>query len=111
MTPALPHLNPTTCQHMNFGVHANVGRIQKSDLEPEVITAFSCDLRVYCRDCGKPFQFVGLPNGFSFYQPTVSLDGQTAQLPLVHEGFETAKGMPGYSVTNVAFPETTGVTQ
>lgn len=92
------------CPHMNFGVHASVGRMQKPDTEPEVITAFTCDLRVFCSDCGKPFQFTGLPNGFSFYQPTVSIDGQEARLTLVHEGFATARDLPGYSVTRVQIP-------
>jgi len=99
----LPHLNPNECVHMNFNVHAAVGRIQKSDLEPEVITAFTCDVRVSCRECGKPFKFTGLPNGFSFYQPTVSISGEEARLTMVHDGFETAKGLPGFSVTGTVF--------
>ncbi len=88
------------CPHLNFNVHAEVNRIQKSDEEPDVIVAYTMDLRVLCRDCGQPFEFFGLPLGFSYYQPTVAIDGQVARLPIVLPGTEPAPGLAGFCVTH-----------
>ena len=73
------------CPHMNFDVHANVGRIQKSDMEPDVIVAYTAAIKIQCHECGQPFEFTsGLPMGLSFYRPTVSISGQEINIPLVH---------------------------
>lgn len=99
------------CPHLNFNVHADVNRIQKNDDEPDVIVAYSMDLRVFCRDCGHPFEFIGLPNGFSYYRPTVSIDGQTGHFPIVLPGTRPAPGLAGFSVTCEVFEEKDAVKQ
>lgn len=81
---------------MNFSAFANVGRINKEENGP--IVAYMCDLRITCRECGQEFEFVGLPLGLSFYHPTVSMDGKTAQLPMTLPGVSIPEGMAGYGV-------------
>lgn len=95
----------TPCPHLNFNCLADVNRIQKSETEPDVIVAYTVDVKIQCRDCGQPFEFLGLPNGMSFYQPTVSIDGQQARLPLVLPGTEPPSGLAGFRVTHTVFEE------
>lgn len=92
------------CEHMNFDVHAAVARIQKSDLDPTFI-AFHVDITCKCHECHEPFEWVGLPLGFSHYRPTVSIDGQIMHAPLVPKNGEVPEGLAGFSVTMQTFPE------
>ena len=85
------------CKHFNFRVSAEVGRLTESESDPTVI-AFTCGLSVFCADCGLQFEFVGLPLGFSHYQPTVSMDGKKAEIPITIPGVSPREGLPGYSV-------------
>lgn len=94
----------SACEHMNFDVHANVARLQKSEEDPTII-AFSVDLRCKCHECGMPFEWVGLPLGFSHYRPTVSIDGQEMRAPLVPQGGTVPEGLAGFSVTMQSFQE------
>jgi hypothetical protein len=48
-----------------------------------------------------PFEWVGLPHGFSHYQPTVSIDGQEMRAPIVPEGGKVPEGLAGFSVSIV----------
>jgi len=90
---------------MNFNVHAEVARIEKSETD-KTIVAFHVDIKVFCRECGKPFEWVGLPLGFSHYRPTVSIDGQIIRAPLIPEGGpQPPEGLAGFSVTMQSFPE------
>lgn len=86
-----------TCEHLNFNVHADIQRLTDVDGSPRV-KAFSLDLKVFCKDCGEQFEFVGFPNGWSAYQPTVSIDGKTAFIPVMPHDKPPDAGMPGYSV-------------
>jgi hypothetical protein len=60
-----------SCQHLNFETGAKVGRLFKED-NPEVITEYRLDLMVRCKDCGLPFEFVGLPGGHNPGFPTIN---------------------------------------
>ena len=87
------------CLHANFKVVANVGRILHDEKEPPAY--YSVDIWLTCNDCQEPFVWHGLPNGFSPYRPTVSLDGHELHVPAMPR-FETIQpGLPGYSVTHV----------
>jgi hypothetical protein len=86
-----------SCEHFNFDVHAEVARLTESDSDPTVV-GFSCGLTLFCRDCGLQFEFIGLPLGFSHYQPTVSMDGKKAEFPIMPPGRPPRDGLPGYSV-------------
>ena len=87
------------CSHQSFKVVANVGRILRDEKEPPAY--YSCDIRLWCADCGEPFEWHGLPHGFSPYRPTVSIDGQKLRVPAMPPGQTIPPGLPGYSVTQV----------
>lgn len=88
------------CKHENFNCFANVGRLTDLVGRPPDELAFTVDVRITCIDCGMPFEWVGLPNGSSHYQPTVSIDGQELRAPLVPKGGVVPPGLPGFSVTH-----------
>ena len=50
------------CEHEEFECHSAIGRLSREDGGP--ITLYCADIKVNCRQCGKPFEFVGLPLGF-----------------------------------------------
>lgn len=97
------------CEHQNFIALASVGRINREESGP--IVAYMVDLKIQCRECGQDFAFFGLPNGLSFYQPTVSIDGTEAHLPLVIPGTEPPAGLAGFRVTHQVFDEREAVKQ
>lgn len=80
-----------TCEHHNFRVDAKVNRMEDSG-------AFILDLRVTCVDCDTPFEWVGAPCGFSYYQPCVSVDNQELRAPITPRGVPPVKGLPGFGV-------------
>lgn len=88
------------CQHMNFAVHANVGRLLRSE-EDTTIVGFTMDVTVKCTDCDKPFEFVGLPMGSSPYRPMCSVDGIEARMPIKPVGEAMAIGLPELTVRMV----------
>ncbi len=96
-------MDRNTCPHLNHNIFASIARIQKSELEPETIIAYSADIKIECRDCGQPFEFIGLPNGMSFYRPTVSINGLELRVPLAIPGTRPPENMAGFSVTHEVF--------
>ena len=66
---------------MNFETGAKVARLHEEG-KPEVISGFRLDLIVKCKDCGLPFEFVGLPGGYSILSPTTNIDGTELRCPI-----------------------------
>ena len=83
------------CKHMNFGAHVRVARLEDSG-------RFMVEIRVACCDCGKPFQFIGLPPGLDLDGATVSLDGLEANLAICPEGQRPSpmQSLMGYTINN-----------
>ena len=94
----------TDCKHENFRVDANVARL-------EDVGAFSVDLRIKCTDCDMPFEWVGLPAGFSHYQPSVNIDAQEMRAPIVPLGGKPPDNLPGFRVTQARISGSDPVTQ
>lgn len=67
------------CEHMNFAAHVAVARI-------EDVGSFRAEVTIKCADCGLPFQFLGLPPGYSAAGAHVSLDGLRTDLPIAPQG-------------------------
>lgn len=63
------------CEHTEFEASVTVNRL-------EDVKRFAADVRIKCRECGKPFQFIGLPGGLAPDRPTVSVDWTEARLPI-----------------------------
>jgi len=47
---------------------------------------FMAELRIFCGDCGKPFQFLGLEPGLDTQGARVSIDGLEASIAISPEG-------------------------
>lgn len=91
-----------SCKHEQFQVRADVNRvIWPSGEEPPAY--FHVDITLNCMECGEVFEWRGLPNGFSPYQPTVSIDGRTLQAPAMPTGQVIPLGLPGFRVTQTKF--------
>jgi len=69
------------CEHLNFIANAQVGRLLQEG-NPEQITGFIVELIVNCKDCGLPFEFIGIPQGFSPAQAMVNFDATELRAPI-----------------------------
>ena len=67
------------CEHKDFEANVVVNRLEDSG-------RFMADVTIRCKDCGTPFQFVGLPVGLNLDGATVSLDATEARLAIVPRG-------------------------
>lgn len=85
-----------TCEHNKFNASADIGRLSKEDGGP--VTHYCADIKIACAECGKPFEFIGLPLGCSGYRPTVSMDGLELRAPLMPQGMTPPEGLIGFSV-------------
>lgn len=75
------------CLHTDQNVCATVVRHVATDPTEQdpmpPTTGFSADIRVWCRDCGEPFVWVGpMQLGVNPGQPTVDVEGTTLCAPL-----------------------------
>lgn len=69
------------CDHRTFKVEAKVTRLTDQE-DSEKVTGYTTDITVHCADCFKPFRWKGVPGGFSFGKPTVSLTGLELRAPI-----------------------------
>ncbi len=68
------------CTHLNFFSDVKVCRL--TEVEGGPVTGYSMDVQVYCKDCMRPFQFIGLPYGYSPSKPMMSMDATEARMPI-----------------------------
>lgn len=68
-----------SCEHMNFDAAVRVARIEDKG-------RFMAEIRITCRDCGIPMQFMGLTPGYSISGAHVSLDGLEANIGIFPDG-------------------------
>lgn len=71
-----------TCKHMNFEARVAVNRLEDTG-------RFMAEVTIKCRDCGEPFQFLGLDAGLKMQGASVSFDGLEARLA-IHPTSQTA---------------------
>lgn len=90
------------CKHENFHATVSVGRLA-ADESGEKIVGFTADIKVHCVDCETPFEFLGLPMGYSPVQPMCSVDGTEARMPLKPRGEAMSlEGLAGFTIHRVA---------
>lgn len=88
------------CEHNEFEARVEVNRLE--DTPGGDITGFAADVHITCRECGKPFVFIGLPGGLAPDRPTCSVDRTEARLPIAPEPrtFDYPIGLPrGFSLS------------
>jgi hypothetical protein len=71
------------CEHHNFAASVAVGRLTN---EAGAVTAYAADVKIHCTDCGRKFQFLGLPAGVNLQGATISVDGLEARLAVCPQG-------------------------
>jgi len=81
-----------TCEHGEFEATVDVHRITDKG-------AFTADVRISCRACGAPFEFVGVALGSSPSEPRTSVNRQELRAPIVPPGGRVPEGMAGFSIT------------
>jgi hypothetical protein len=81
------------CEHHNFEAAVRVARIEDKG-------RFMAEIRIHCKDCGTPMQFMGLEPGLNFDGATVSLDGLEANIGIHPQGQrpKPMQKLMGYSV-------------
>lgn len=67
------------CDHKNFNAKVNVTRLTDHSGK---VTGYTTDITVHCADCFKPFEWIGVPGGYSPLQPMVSADGLELRAPI-----------------------------
>lgn len=106
---------PKDCKHEQFRIGADIGSILKDGQDStnpnEEPAYYSASIKVSCSHCGDPFEFVGLPFGFSPYRPTVSIDSQTLSVSVMPVGKTIPEGLAGFNVTAKVFEEKEAVKQ
>lgn len=82
------------CEHLEFNANVAVNRIVDKG-------AFTADIRITCRTCGLPFEFVGVGYGSSPTEPRMSIDGQELRAPIIPKGENVPTGMMGFDIRRV----------
>jgi hypothetical protein len=91
------------CEHMNFRAMVKVGRLTASETDDTVVW-YDAEITIECIECGKPFEFVGLPCGMSPFEPLCSVDGTEARMPIKPQGEDMpvkAEGLAGFKLRRV----------
>lgn len=68
------------CQHFNFVGSVRVGRLTDGDDGP--VNGYTADIKIKCHDCGLPFEFIGVPGGYSPGQPMCNFDATELRAPI-----------------------------
>lgn len=71
-----------TCKHTEFSAMVGVHRLTKGEEADSPVRAYVAKITVKCAECGEPFQFLGLPGGYSMDGATVSVDCLIANLAI-----------------------------
>jgi hypothetical protein len=74
----------TTCAHENFEAAVSVGRM--TDGEEGDVVYFEATVKIWCKICHRPMQFVGLPIEEDSQGASISNDGQEAKLAIFPVG-------------------------
>jgi hypothetical protein len=82
---------------MNFEANVSIGRLMASESD-ETIVGYSADVVIRCVDCNTPFEFVGLPMGYSPMQPMCSVDGTEARMPIMPRGEKMRTDLAGFHI-------------
>jgi len=66
---------PSECEHPQFSAVVNVARVLD-------VGKFVAEVEVNCQVCGVPMRFVGVPAGFDYARPMVSITGELLHAPI-----------------------------
>lgn len=72
-------MTPRVCEHRAFTASVSVVRL-------EDVGRFVAEVRITCKECGVPMQFLGLDYGYNIDGANVSADGLEARLGVFPQG-------------------------
>jgi hypothetical protein len=87
----------SVCLHPNFQACVTVNRLTASETD-ETVVAFNADVRIQCAECSKPFEFIGVPIGLLHTEPTCSVDGTQARMPIKPVGEPMRADLAGFAL-------------
>lgn len=88
------------CPHLDFHLNMHVARVGDGDPTSGRIKSFVAEITTSCSQCGEPFRFMGVPAGYSFSAPSVSIDERTVNLPMrpASSDPDFGLGIPGFAI-------------
>lgn len=86
------------CLHEEFEVFAKIGRF--ADQDTDKVTHFGADIKIRCKQCQLPFEWIGVPMGFAFTGPHCSVDLLELRAPIRPQGASIVEEvpMPGFTI-------------
>lgn len=69
------------CSHEQFICESRIARLTESETST-IVTGYYADIKIKCKQCDQPFEFVGLEGGLSPFGPRVSLDSTELRAPI-----------------------------
>lgn len=70
-----PAKKPEDCKHEDFAARVGVARLEDTG-------TFCAEVSVWCKECGLPFSFTGLPLAISTSRANVNIDATEVRLPI-----------------------------
>lgn len=88
-----PEINrKINCKHnTNHNCFVDINYIQDKE-------AYMADIKIFCAECGMPFEFVGVEAGMLFTKPMASADAQTLRAPIKPKGSSVLPAIPGFTI-------------
>lgn len=89
------------CLHLDHVVSAKIFRLVKDDqvpVEESVVTGWSAEIIINCKECGLPFEFIGLECGMMPDKPMCDPSAQELRAPIKPKGSLVMPGIPGFAV-------------
>lgn len=69
------------CKHTSYFAKVHVATLtNKGDMEG--VVGYIADFSINCSECGQAFEFVGVPVGFSPFEPMTSIDFTQLRIPI-----------------------------
>lgn len=70
------------CKHHEFISKVSVFRLTENEHPNAEPSGFSAEVLIKCKECGREFEFIGVPGGMSAEYPTVSMDNKELRIPI-----------------------------
>lgn len=70
------------CEHKNFQGNFKVARLTENESPGAKVNGYMADITIVCLECRQPFEFIGVPQGHSPFQPMLSADNTELRAPI-----------------------------
>ena len=70
------------CKHPDFTYSVVINKMARANDPNAEVVAHKAEVKITCKVCKTPFEFIGIQGGNSMIEPTVSPDGLEASFPI-----------------------------